>query len=411
MGGEALPLSPRGGAQQGGGRRRSQHVRPDRDHHLVHELAHGRDAAAMSPSAGPSRTPQLYVLDRHRQPVPVGVPGELFIGGDGVARGYLNRPELTAERFVADPFSADPAAPLYRTGDLARYRPDGSLDFIGRVDHQVKIRGHRIELGEIEATLTRHPAVREAVVVAHEDESKDKRLVAYLVVKPADAGGDGRGGEDARPPDRRLPAADELQNSVRQSLPEYMVPAAFVFLDRLPLTPNGKVDRRALPGPDKARPVLREMVVESRDEVERQLVQIWERLLDVRPVGVTDDFFALGGDSLLVVEMALETEKVFSRAVSLATVISARTIRRLADVLREEPASKGGGDGQLDGYQEDVRHDGEPAAAPASRAGHRHSHRPVSRLAQHAAGQAISSKDVPVVRPEPSGVDPGRDMR
>jgi natural product biosynthesis luciferase-like monooxygenase protein len=297
----------------------------------------------------PIANTELYVLDRHRQPVPVGVPGELFIGGKGVARGYLNRPELTAEKFVPNHFSADPSARLYRTGDLVRYRPDGNLDFIGRVDHQVKIRGHRIELGEIEATLTRHPAVREAVVVAHEDESKDKRLVAYLVVKPTDAGGDGRSGADARPLDRRVPAIDELQNRLRQSLPESMIPASFVFLDRLPLTPNGKVDRRSLPGPEKARPVLKEMVVEPRDEVERRLARIWERILDVRPVGVTDDFFALGGDSLLVVEMALETEKEFSRALPLATVFSARTIRRLAVFLREGPLSKGGEEGQLTG--------------------------------------------------------------
>jgi natural product biosynthesis luciferase-like monooxygenase protein len=295
----------------------------------------------------PIANTELYVLDRHRQAAPVGVPGELFIGGRGVARGYLNRPELTAERFVANPFSTDPAARLYRTGDLVRYRSDGNLDFIGRVDHQVKIRGHRIELGEIEATLARHPGVREAVVIAHEDETKDKRLVAYLVVTPADAERHGEERTDARPAGRRLPTADELQSSVRRTLPEYMVPAAFVFLDRLPLTPNGKVDRRALPGPDKARPVLKERIVEPGDEMERQLVRIWERLLDVRPIGVTDDFFALGGDSLLVVEMALEAENVFARAVPLATVLSARTIRRLADALRGGRPSAGDEDRQL----------------------------------------------------------------
>jgi acyl carrier protein len=293
----------------------------------------------------PIANTELYVLDRHGQAVPVGVPGELFIGGQGVARGYLNRPELTAERFVANPFSPDPTARLYRTGDLVRYRSDGNLDFTGRADHQVKIRGHRIELGEIEATLARQPGVREVVVVAHEDESKDKRLVAYLVATPTDGERNGERGAGTRSLTQGLPTADELQKSVRQSLPEYMVPAAFVFLDRLPLTPNGKVDRRALPGPDKARPVLKERVVEPSDEVERQLARIWERLLDVRPVGVTDDFFALGGDSLLVVEMALEVETVFSRAVPLATVLSARTIRRLAEAMRDGRPSAGDGDG------------------------------------------------------------------
>ena len=181
----------------------------------------------------PIANTQIYILDPHLQPVPLGVPGELHIGGAGLARGYLNRPELTAEKFIPDPFSNEPGARLYQTGDLARYLPDGNIEFLGRLDHQVKIRGFRIELGEIETALNTYPAVREAVVVAREDNPGDKRLVAYVVL----------GQEQAL-------TISDLRGFLKQKLPDYMVPSAFVALDALPLTPNGKVDRRALPAPD-----------------------------------------------------------------------------------------------------------------------------------------------------------------
>ncbi len=208
----------------------------------------------------------------------------MHIGGAGVARGYLNRPELTAEKFIPDPFSAEPGARMYKTGDLARYRPDGNIEFLGRADHQVKIRGFRIELGEIEAALGQHPAVREAVVLAREDAPGEKRLVAYVV-----AGA--RAADD-----------DDLRRFLKEKLPEYMVPAVFVLLDALPLMPNGKIDRRALPAPDRSRPELDKAFVAPRTPTEELLAEIWAQLLDIERVGVHDNFFDLGGHSLLATQ-------------------------------------------------------------------------------------------------------------
>jgi amino acid adenylation domain-containing protein/non-ribosomal peptide synthase protein (TIGR01720 family) len=231
--------------------------------------------------------PDLYVrvLDPSGQPVPIGVSGEMYVGGAGVARGYLNRPELTAQRFVADPVTGDPAARVYRSGDLARWLEDGGLEYLGRIDHQVKIRGFRIELGEIESVLSQHPAVREAVVVAREDAPGDRRLVAYVA---ADA--------------ERGPLAEELRTRLRAVLPDYMVPSAFVFLDALPLTENGKVDRKALPQPDFSRPPTRAYVA-PRNPGEETLATIWGAVLGVPQVGVHDHFFELGGDSILSIQV------------------------------------------------------------------------------------------------------------
>jgi amino acid adenylation domain-containing protein len=241
----------------------------------------------------------VHIVDRRLHPVPVGVTGELLIGGDGVARGYLNRSELTAERFVADPFSTDPGARLYRTGDLARHCVDGNIEYLGRLDHQVKIRGHRVECGEVEAVLADHPAVAEAVVVAREDEDgRGQRLVAYIV--PAGGGAPGLG---------------EPRAHLRSRLPDYMVPAAFVTLDALPLTPNGKVDRKALPPPEW-KPVSTTPVA-PRTAVEERLAGIWARILHVDPVGVNDDFFELGGHSLLAVRLLVEVEREFGVEVPL----------------------------------------------------------------------------------------------
>jgi amino acid adenylation domain-containing protein len=271
------------------------------------------------PIGRPLANRAIYILDQHGHPVPIGVPGHIYIGGAGMARGYLNRPELTAEKFVPDPFSAAPGARMYKTGDLARYQPDGNIEFLGRVDHQVKIRGFRIELGEIEAALAQHPAVREAVVLAREDAPDEKRLVAYVV---ADS------------------TADELRRFLKDKLPEYMVPAVVVLLAALPVTPNGKVDRRALPAPDRSRPELEKAFVAPRDELELQLAQIWEEVLGVRPVGVTDNFFELGGHSLLAVRLFAIIEKRLGKKLPLMAVFQGATVEHLAGLLRQ-PATTG----------------------------------------------------------------------
>src|SRR5438270_9582581 len=231
----------------------------------------------------PIANTQVYVLDGQLQLVPVGVPGELYIGGDGLARGYLHRPELTAERFSPHPFSTEPNARLYKTGDLARYRPDGSLEFLGRLDQQVKLRGYRIELGEIEALLSQHPAVRECLVLLREEGSGDKRLVAYLL--PADA--------EARPP------VSELRTHLQAMLPQYMVPTVFVEVQAWPLTPNGKIDRRTLPAPERVRPQQGKAFEEPMTAAEHLLADIWSQLLGLDKVGIHDNFFELGGDSIL----------------------------------------------------------------------------------------------------------------
>jgi aryl carrier-like protein len=229
---------------------------------------------------------QLYILDARGEPVPIGVPGEMYVGGAGVARGYLNRAELSAQRFVADPFAPMNGSRLYRTGDLARRLANGDIEYLGRIDEQVKVRGYRIELGEIEAVLQQHPALRESVVLAREDSPGDKRLVAYVVAND----------------DAPTELAEELRAHLRESLPEYMVPAAFVVLQALPLTPNGKVDRKGLPAPDGAAYGTRGYEAPV-GEVETALAQIWAELLKVERVGRHDNFFELGGHSLLAVTL------------------------------------------------------------------------------------------------------------
>ena len=231
------------------------------------------------PIGRPIANTQVYVLDAQRQPVPISVPGELYVGGAGVARGYLNRPELTAERFVGNPFDDDPDSRLFRTGDLCRWRADGNLEFLGRLDGQVKLRGFRIELGEIESVLDEHPDVAQSVVTLREDHPGDKRLAAYYVPTTAIAC-----------------EAEELRRFLGKRLPDYMVPSAYVFLQALPLTPNGKVDRRALPSISAAERRSAGFI-EPRDNIERKLTKIWEELLGVKPIGVKDNFFDLGGHS------------------------------------------------------------------------------------------------------------------
>jgi amino acid adenylation domain-containing protein/non-ribosomal peptide synthase protein (TIGR01720 family) len=238
-----------------------------------------------SPPIGrPIANTRLYVLDGGMRPLPVGVAGELYVGGAGLARGYRHRPALTAERFVPDPFGGEPGSRLYRTGDRVRYRADGAVEYLGRLDHQVKVRGFRIELGEIEAALARHEAIREVVVVAREDQPGDRRLSAYYVGAGEVAG-------------------SELRAFLKQRLPEYMVPAAFVALPAMPLSPNGKVDRKALPAPDRDRAALEVAYAAPRTASEEVLAGIWAQVLGVERVGIHDNFFELGGDSILSIQV------------------------------------------------------------------------------------------------------------
>ena len=272
---------------------------------------------------------EIYVVDESMQAVPVGVPGEICIGGAGLARGYLHRPELSAERFVPNPFSRTAGERIYRTGDLGRHLRNGKIEFLGRLDNQVKLRGFRIELGEIETVLGQHPQVEQAVVIIREDQPGDKRLVGYVV--------------SGFP--LRAKAVQQLVPSLRrllaEKLPDYMVPATFVMLDALPLTPNRKVDRRALPKPEEGRRNLDQTFLAPRDNLERQLANIWEKILDVKTVGVQDSFFELGGHSLLAVRLFAQIENRFGRRLPLAALFQAPTIEQLANVLRETASSKG----------------------------------------------------------------------
>ncbi|MCE9575737.1 MAG: amino acid adenylation domain-containing protein [Deltaproteobacteria bacterium] len=284
-----------------------------------------REWPSHPPIGHPIDNTQIYLLDRHGAPVPCGVAGELYIGGVMLARGYHGRPDLTAERFVADPFATDPEARLYRTGDLARWRADGELEFLGRIDHQVKIRGHRVELGEVEGTLTRHPAVTEAVVVAREDVPGERRLVAYVVADHA-----------AVPPaERPRPLGAVLRGYLRERLPDYMLPAAIVLLETMPLTPNGKVDRRALPAPGPARPDLDQPFVAPRSAEEEALAAIWREALGVERIGVRDSFFELGGDSLGAVQVFARVRERFGAELSFDALFAHPTIAQLAIFVRD----------------------------------------------------------------------------
>ena len=257
-----------------------------------------------------------YILNKYGDPVPVGVPGELYIGGDCLARGYLKRPDLTAQNFVPNPFSSEPGTRLYKTGDLARYLSDGNIEFLGRIDDQVKVRGFRIELGEIEAALRQHPAVRETVVLARENAPGEKHLVAYVVAQ----------GESP-------PTASELRVFLKEKLPDYMMPAVFVPLAALPLMPNGKVNRSALPEPGRTRSEPGRAFVAPRNPLELQITSLWEEVLGIRPIGVTDNFFELGGHSLAAVRLFALIERRLGKKVPLATVFQGATVEHLAKIL------------------------------------------------------------------------------
>jgi amino acid adenylation domain-containing protein len=265
------------------------------------------------PIGRPIGNTQVYLLDARLELVPIGIPGELYIGGDGLARGYLNRPELTAEKFIANPFCADPASRLYKTGDLARYLPDGNIEFLGRMDNQVKIRGYRIELSEIEVTLKHHPSVREAVVIARDDVAGDKRLVAYLIASPA-----------------QHPAPQQLRDFLKEKLPEYMIPNVFMFLKSLPRTPSGKVDRRALPVPEGGRPELARDYVAPRNETQKLLTTIWLEVLKLEKVGIYDNFFDLGGHSLLATRVVSKIREVFRIELPLRALFETPTMAGLS---------------------------------------------------------------------------------
>lgn len=276
------------------------------------------------PIGRPVANTDIYLLDAHRQLVPRGATGEIYIGGAGLARGYLNRPDLTAERFVDHPFR--PGQRLYRSGDLGRYRADGTIDFFGRVDDQVKIRGFRIEPAEIEAALLSHRGVAQAAVVTREDSPGQRRLVGYLVAAPASA--------PASAPD-----AAELRAHLARTLPDYMIPSALVYLDALPRNPSGKLDRRALPAPE-TRPADVAASAEPRTATEVALAQIWADVLRLPKVGVDDDFFELGGHSLLAAEMVTRVEQTFRRKLPVTLVLQAATIRALAVVLDAEDSGQ-----------------------------------------------------------------------
>jgi acyl-coenzyme A synthetase/AMP-(fatty) acid ligase/acyl carrier protein len=274
--------------------------------------------ASTVPIGRPIATTRCYILDRRQRLVPPGVTGELYIGGAGVAAGYLNQPAETAARFVPDPFSSTSESRLYRTGDLARYLPDGNIEFLGRVDHQVKVRGYRVELGEIEAVISAQAGVRQAVVTVSRDQTGDERIVAYVVSAPS--------------------SQDELRKALKQKLPDYMIPSAFVFLKSLPLTPNGKVDRSALPGPDETRSGLQSDFVAPRSLLEKELAGIWADLLKVSVVGVHDNFFDLGGHSLLATQVVSRMRKEFHMEIALRSLFEMPTVAALAEQIEKTRA-------------------------------------------------------------------------
>jgi amino acid adenylation domain-containing protein len=269
---------------------------------------------AMPPSIGrPIDNTQVYILDEQLRRVPIGTPGELYIGGAGVARGYLGRPELTAERFIADPFGGEPGARMYRTGDLARFLPDGQIAFMGRTDHQIKIRGYRIEPDEIVSALNGHPAVRSSIVLAREDTPGDRRLVAYLQLAPGAS-----------------VTASALRQALMSSLPDYMVPATFVRLEALPLTSNGKLDRAALPVPGQANTLRDEAFAAPATPTEERVASILASLLQVQEVGVDDNFFMLGGHSMLGAQLVMRIADAFGVDLSLRALFDAPTVRLLS---------------------------------------------------------------------------------
>jgi amino acid adenylation domain-containing protein len=288
------------------------------------------------PIGRPIRNATVFVLDAIRRPVPIGVAGELYIGGAGVARGYVNRPGLTSDRFISDPFSGNRDARLYKTGDLVRYLPDGNIEFLGRIDNQIKIRGFRVELEEIEQTLRSHSDVNDCVVVLREDSDGDKRLVAYLV-----------------PNCGPQPGVSELRNFLKGKLPSYMVPSTFEMIESLPLMPNGKLDRRALPDPQPARPDLDESFVAPGTLIEQLLADAWSDVLKLKRIGIHDNFFELGGHSLLAARVVSNVRNLLDVELSMVDIFRAPTIAGLATLL-SSPEAPGGFENELAALLEEM---------------------------------------------------------
>ena len=284
----------------------------------VYEVREQDGDSGAVPIGRPIANTEMYVLDKGLEPVAVAVKGEIYIGGEGVARGYVNRAELTAERFIPDGHGRN-GERVYRSGDVGRYRADGNIEYLGRTDEQVKIRGYRVEPGEIEAALLEVGGIRQALVMAREDEEGTKRLVGYVVEEEKGAG-----------------SVTRLRSELEARLPEYLIPAAFVVMDSLPLTANGKVDRKALPHPEGGRADSQETFAAARDDIEMKLVSIWEEILGIRPVGIRDDFFDLGGDSFTTVRLMTSIRKQFGQRLDLSIIFEAQTIEHLADYLRRE---------------------------------------------------------------------------
>jgi amino acid adenylation domain-containing protein len=273
------------------------------------------DVETPVPIGRPIANTQVFILDKHHQPVPIGVPGELYIGGDGLAGGYLNQPELTAESFIPSPFQDESNSRLYKTGDLARYLPDGNIQFLGRVDHQVKIRGYRVELDEIQLALSQHPQIRENVVVAWESE-RGQQLAAYFV-----------------PASELVPRSEKLRSFLQAKLPDYMLPMAFICLEAVPVTPNGKVDRRSLPRPDQVSEDEEDAFVPPHTDTEATIAQIWGELLGLNRVGRHEDFFSLGGHSLLVMQLVARLRNVFKVQLPVNSVFEKPTLAGTAEQI------------------------------------------------------------------------------
>ncbi|HEY9832540.1 MAG TPA: amino acid adenylation domain-containing protein, partial [Stenomitos sp.] len=285
-----------------------------------------RDKSETVPLGRAIANSQVYILDPYLQPVPIGVTGELYVGGDSVARGYLNQPQLTAEKFITvENLGGQDAHPtrVYKTGDLARYLPDGNIEFLGRIDYQVKIRGFRVELGEISSLLAQHPSVTESLVLVREDEPGNQRLVAYVLPHP-----------DSKP------VVSNLKDFLQEQLPDYMIPTAFVLLDAFPLTPNGKIDRLALPAPDNARFNLKEYIA-PQTPVEEVLADIWADILNIERVGIHDNFFDLGGHSLIATQLISRVHKILRTQLTLRDLFEEPTIANISKILIANEAKAG----------------------------------------------------------------------
>jgi acyl carrier protein len=283
---------------------------------MIYKFDPAADNLAIVPIGRPAANAQIYVLDRWFNPVPENVIGELYISGDGLAQGYLNRSELTAERFVPNPFIAGQR--MYKTGDLARRLTNGELEFLDRADDQVKLRGFRIELGEIEAVLSQHPGVSKSAVLLREDAPGDRRLVAYIV-----------------PSQETAPGISEMRRFLQERLPVYMMPTAFVQLENLPMTPNGKVDRRALPATSGRQRGWEVVYVAPETDVERAIAAIWQEVLRVGKVGINDNFFQLGGQSILAIQIIQRINQIFQVNLPMRVIFDEPTIVGLSVLVEE----------------------------------------------------------------------------